>query len=134
MEHKILNPQLDVKLHDGEVAVRELTWPVLWQFLDKLSAHAGKLVGEDGKFIINAERIAGVVASSQDLSQRLILGTTGKDEEWLNKRPLGEVIQLLEASLEVNLSDSIIDRAKKIGSRLAGLFAGPPAKTISARS
>jgi hypothetical protein len=133
METKVLNPQKDVKLHDGEVAVRELTWPALWQLLEKLSEHAGKFVTEEGKFFINAEKISGLVMSSQDLSQRLILGTTGKDQEWLNKRPVGEVIDLLDASLEVNMSESIMNRAKKIGSRLAGLFAAPPAKTPSAK-
>jgi hypothetical protein len=133
METKVLNPVTDVKLHDGEIVVRELTWPALWQLLDKLSEHAGKFITEDGKMSLDAKAITSLVMSSQDLSTRLIIGTTGKDEEWLNKRSLGDVMLLLEASLEVNLSATIMDRAKKIGSRLASLFAAPPAKTPSAK-
>jgi hypothetical protein len=133
METKVLNPVLDVKLHDGTVVVKELTWPALWALLDKLSEHAGKFITEDGKLVITGEKITGIVMGSQDLSTRLILGTTGKDQEWLNARSLSEVMELLEASLEANLSESILNRAKKIGSRLAGLFAAQPAKTPSAK-
>lgn len=132
MEHSILNPHIDVKLRDGTVTVHELKWPMLWQLLAKLSAQAGEFVTMEGgkaSMSLSVEKIGALVTGSGELTQQLILGTTGKDEAWLKERHVGEVLDLLDASLNVNLSESIVGRVKKIGSRLQGLFAAQPAKT-----
>lgn len=61
--------------------------------------------------------------------------STGKDAEWLKQRSTLEIFALLDAALEVNLSDGLLELGKKVGGRLGRVFAAKtnttPASAIS---
>jgi len=61
--------------------------------------------------------------------------STGKDAAWLAQRSTLEIFALLDAALQVNLSDGLLELGKKVGGRLGRVFAAKtnttPASAIS---
>lgn len=105
----------EVEINGEKVKVGELTWHAMLELLKKLSAHVALLI-KDGKF--NLDQIVEVITSTGELADFIVAGATGKDAQWFQELPLGDAMEVLEAAIEINLSDTIIGRAKKAGGRL----------------
>lgn len=129
---EILNPITELKLGTETVAIRELSWPDAMVFLSKLAKQAGQFTTTDGRLEVTPEKLAEIVTSAQDLSEWLVLKSTGKDAEWLQQRSFSEGLDLLEAALSMNLRPDFFDKLKRIGSRFMGVLKAPqPALTSS---
>lgn len=139
----ILRPERTVKLSDGEVVVHDLPWHDALQFLKLLSSHAKDLlgnVGPDGRVNVGdiIPKLADLIGNVEELSTFLLTRSTGKSADWLLGAPIDqgrgreggrstlEVLALLDAALEVNLSDGLIELGKKVGGRLQRVL---PSKT-----
>ncbi|MES2692666.1 MAG: hypothetical protein V4773_04275 [Verrucomicrobiota bacterium] len=126
----VLRPQITVTLQSGDVTVRDLPWQDALEFLRKLSGHAKELLASstsDGRVDISTllPRLTDLVTNVQELSQFLLLSSTGKDEAWLKGLGTIEAMAVLDAALEVNLSDGLLELGKKVAGRLARVM---PAK------
>lgn len=118
----ILNPVVELTLRNEKLLVRELAWPDALQFLHLLSGHAGKMIGEDGKLKIDFSKLSALVASSQEVSEFLMLKSTSRDQTWLSTLSFRETLDVLDAALSINLSAEMFASGKKIEGRLRSLF------------
>jgi hypothetical protein len=93
----ILNPQLTVRVAGADVTVRDLPWPVMKEFLARLSAHIQTLIGsalaaqagrQDAALSAEAasaqagavgasvlQQLPAVIAQTTDLAEYLVLAT-----------------------------------------------------------
>jgi hypothetical protein len=129
MPPTILRPQITVKLASGEIVVRDLPWQDSLEFLKRLSVHAKDLF--QGAITITAEgkpqvdlavllpKLSDLVVNTGELAGFLLTKSTGKDEAWLASLGTIEAVALLDAALEVNLSEGLIELGKKVAGRLA---------------
>lgn len=127
----ILNPQKTVQIGSIEVTVRDLPWPVMKQFLDRLSNHlkASGARMSDASFF---DELPAITASASDLAEYLICATTGYTPEALAQRSSTEFLALLDASLEVVFNEHFIRLGKSVAERMQGAFS-PMGTTLSAK-
>ncbi|MBI5689241.1 MAG: hypothetical protein HZC55_04030 [Verrucomicrobia bacterium] len=133
----ILRPEITVTLSTGPVVVRDLPWQDALEFLRRLSLQAKEIlahaVSPDTGRIDLAQllpKLSDLVSGAGELSLFLLTRSTGKDEEWLRQHGTLETLALLDAALEVNLSDGLIELGKKAAGRLARVM--PATSTTSA--
>jgi hypothetical protein len=128
---EILNPITELKLADGTpVTIRELSWPDALVFISKLAKQAGSFTSSDGRLEVSPEKLSEIVISAQDLSEWLVLKSTGKDDAWLKERTFSEGLDLVEAAVSMNLRPDFFAKLKRIGSRFTGVLkASPPQST-----
>jgi len=146
----ILSPQKTVHVGGIEVTVRDLPWPIMKQFLDRLSHQVSGLIGSavsspDGpkdaaaigsKFL---DQLPGLVGNSVELSEYLVLETTNPPINHqpitLNQLTSTEFLTLLDASLEVVFNEEFVRLGKSVAERVQGAFnLGGPARTATALS
>jgi hypothetical protein len=127
----ILNPVVELTVRNEKLLVRELPWPDALQFLQLLSGHAGKMIGEDGRMKIDFGRLSALVTSSQEVSEFLMLKSTGRDQAWLAQLSFRECLDVLDAALSINLSPEMFNAGKKIEGRLRSLFGSEPATSTT---
>src|SRR5437660_1310660 len=145
-----------IEIDGREITVRDLPWPVMKQFLDRLSAKVKDLVGEslgaaragtDPTAIGAAflEKLPELIANSADLAEYLVLvtiqkpalkdsqpGDAGKLVDWLQQRSSTEFLTLLDAAIEVTFNDDFLRLGKAVAGRLRSAFAqATPALTPS---
>lgn len=138
---KTLRPQKTVPLASGDLIARDLPWQESLEFLRLLSGHAKELLaavnapGNEGKTneTLLAQllpKLTELITNAGGLSMFLLTKSTGKDAAWFAEN-LGtlETLEVLDAALEVNLSDELIALGKKVGGRLARVM--PAGKTTS---
>lgn len=132
----ILRPQITVSLQGGSVVVRDLPWQDALEFLRKLSTHAKDVLAaataSDGRIDVASilPKLTDLVANIGELSAFLLTKSTGKDDAWLKELGTFEALVVLDAALEVNLSDGLIALGKKVAGRLARVM--PAEVTTSA--
>lgn len=119
----VFNPVIVVEIGAQKIEVRELAWPDALAFITRLKEQAQSLTDESGNMRVDAPKLMEAISSNAELAAWLVCKTCRRTDEWLAERSLGEVLALVEASLEVNLS-VIGDRLKNVRGRLAGLAAG----------
>jgi len=120
-ETKILFPVEVLTLNGEAVEVSELKWPDAVAWLGQLGQGLAKYVGSTGRLGIDLGELTALVMDSAELSESLVLKSTGKPKEWLASISCGQFLAVLDTALKLNLSDDLLDRAKKIGARLAKL-------------
>ena len=119
----ILTPDATAKLSTGEtVTVKLLPWKRALEFFDKLDGAIKGLVNEEGDLVFVTTKIAAILKTNAGLAEWLVLETTGKGPEWLEKLHLGDMAKLTLKALEVNLA-SVAEEIKNVKGRLAILAA-----------
>lgn len=139
----ILTPQKIVQIGAIEITVRDLPWPVMKQFLDRLSHQVSGLIGSavsagkspdaaaiGSKFL---DQLPALVANSTELAEYLVCSTTGFNPDALRKHSSTEFLMLLDASLEVVFNDEFIRLGKSVAERVQGAFTSSPLTTLSGR-
>lgn len=116
-------PTINVKLRDGSVEVRELSWPDALCFYGKLKEQMQRLIGDKGEIKLDAQSIAAAIEENIGLGTWLVLTTTGKDEQWLVQRSLSEVLDVATEAAVLNIG-IIAERIKNGRSRLAKALGG----------
>ncbi len=124
-ETRILNPKKELMIAGETVTVRELAWMDALDFLKQLGGYLGKFISPKGEIEISASSITDIIANTDELSTALVTKTTGRDADFLRTVSLGQMLDLIDAALELNLSEEILAKGKKIAGRFQG-FAGVP--------
>ena len=151
----ILTPQKTVRIGGMEITVRDLPWPVMKQFLDRLSHQVSGLIGSavgsspDGpkdaamigsKFL---DQLPALISNSTELAEYLVSETcvvkeTKVEGAWLQQRTATEFLTLLDAALEVVFNEEFVKLGKSVAGRVQSAFTLPgmpltPATALSAR-
>lgn len=122
MEPSVFRPTTEVRLGQESVAVRELAWPDAFEFLGRLSRHAGQLLDAQGKLTFTFDKLADLVSQTQELSEFLLLKSTGRDQTWLRGLPFSQGLELLAVALEVNLTEDLLKNGVRLGEQFKRLF------------
>lgn len=129
-ETEILNPKKELTIAGETITVRELSWMDALDFIKQLAGYLGSLVDAAGNFRINIGTIADLVVTTNELALKLIAKTTGKDAAWIEALSLGDMLELIDIALALNLSDEILAKGKKIAGRFQKFAsAGAPPRT-----
>ncbi len=127
----VLNPVKTVKVQGADVEVRELRALDLLAFFKLVGEHAKKFLNDKGDVVFNIEKLIEVVNSSEELVEFLILKSTGCDAEWFRTISPGELLDLLDAAIELNLSEDLLKKAARLGDRLKAIFGPKTSRTDS---
>jgi hypothetical protein len=123
-EIPIFEPEIQVPLRDKSfILVTELAWPDALELFDKLKAQSAAFVTPEGNLTFDANRIIAAISQSVELTQWLVWKTTGKESDWMNQRTLSEILDVLVAAIEINLT-VVAERAKKVRGRARALLPG----------
>lgn len=127
----VLNSVKAVKVQGEDVEVRELRALDMLAFFKLVAAQAGKFFNAKGDVVFNLEKLSDLITGSEELVQFLVLKSTGRDAEWLGKVSPGELLDLLDAAIELNLTEDLLKKAGRLGDRLKGIFGPKTSKTDS---
>jgi hypothetical protein len=132
-EAQILFPQKELKIGGQTVIVRELAWPHATEFLSSLGKHVGELYDSAGKVKFGLSEIGDVIKNSAELSTYLLEKSTGRP---VGDFSLGAGLEVLDTALELNLSEEIMAKGKKLAGRFQGVIGGlnPTARRSAAAS
>jgi len=118
-----LYPQTDIALRDGRnVTVRELCFGDSMELFKRLQGHAGKLIDAQGRVILDAEHLAGIIAGIEDLSQFLLSKATSLPAEQVQALPLRDGLRVLEEAIALTLNEEVVGQAKKVAGRIKAAF------------
>lgn len=120
----VLDPDAQLTLADGaRVSVRELTWKEAKRFLQTLAARTADFVRVDpatGRTDIDSDAMLRIITT--DLGEELVVTATGRDAAWLEARPMGDFLRLLERAVALNLRPEMLNAGKAIAGRFTGLL------------
>lgn len=122
-ESQILFPQKELKIGDESFVVRELAWSEALDFLKKLGGYLGSLMNDKGELVVTVSGLTDLISNTQELSATLVAKATGRTAESFENLSLGQMLDLIDAALELNLSEEIIAKGKNIAGRFQR-FAG----------
>jgi hypothetical protein len=118
----ILHPVKTISIGGETVEVRELRWPEALGFLEELAKQAGQFLTSDGRLTFQADQLSRIIQESGGLVEYLVTKATGKDSGWLNARTPVEVLEVLQAAIELNVSPELFARGKALAGRLQSVF------------
>ena len=133
-----LYPQTDIALRDGRnVTVKELCWGDAMELFRRLQAHAGKLIDPQGRIILDADHLAGIIAGIDDLSGFLLSKATSLPVDQIQALPLRDGLRVLEEAIALTLNEEVVAQGKKVAGRVKAAFgietmtktASPPSAT-----
>lgn len=126
--NSIHNPTISVKLRpaaqssvatsEGEVAIRELSWPDALELYNRLMSQTRAFMDDKGQLVLTAGAIINAIQENIELGQWLVQKATGKDESWLQQRHLSEVLDVATEAAVLNVG-IIVERIKNARSRLS---------------
>jgi hypothetical protein len=129
-----------IRLPEETVTVVEMPWGKTIAFIEKLSERLADIMrvkaadGGGASLGLNLTDPIKLVTSSRLLTEELVLGATGKDVAWLEAQSPRAVLAILDAAIEINLSDELKKLGKAVGLRVAsglGLAGASSAQTSS---
>lgn len=123
MNNSIHSPIVRLQISDGEIEIRELSWPDAIELYGKLREQAEIFIGENGQFVLDPQKLVAAISQNIQLSEWLVKKATGKDENWLMSRTLGDVMGVIEEAAVLNIG-TILSRIKNGSSRLRTVVAG----------
>jgi hypothetical protein len=125
-----LTRSLVVPIDDGKVqiTVQEMTWLDMLAFLKLLSQHAKCLIDDVGRLSLDINKIVEIITGAQELSNFLIAKSSTIQPEQLHGLSFVDGLALLDAALELNLTEEVMTRAKKTVGRFGALLGLKPAR------
>lgn len=135
----VMTPESAVRLANGQsVTVREMRWPQMRLFLDRLGALANSLgaalrptvpaagggLAEVGASVLT--QLPELIRSSSDLSEELIRGCVPEVQAGrlvLDDLAASDALRLLDASLAVTLNEEVLGLGKSVAGRVAAVMA-----------
>jgi hypothetical protein len=132
---EIIKASRTVRLGSDEVIIRELNWMELRDLVDKMVAEIDKMkqAAKDGGPALTPQLALDMVRNSQELSEYVVLHTTGRDETWMQSLSLSEFMGTLDQALDLNLA-VLMGSVKKIRGRLQEVFGGRAAEPMTPTS
>ncbi len=122
-QRQIVVPGLDLP-----VTVREMKWGDAIAFVRLLSKELAGLIGVDaaGRASLNLGKLPEIVASSDTLTTALVTASTGLTPEALASLPASSALEVLEAAVDMNLTEALLGKLRRIGGKVAGAFGAAP--------
>ncbi|MBN8247467.1 MAG: hypothetical protein J0L84_08495 [Verrucomicrobia bacterium] len=135
----VMTPESVVRLAAGQsVTVREMRWPQMRVFLDRLGGLANSLgaalrpagpapgggLAEVGASVLT--QLPELIRSSSDLSEELIRGCVPEVAAGrliLDDLAASDALRLLDASLAVTLNEEVLGLGKSVAGRVAAVMA-----------
>jgi hypothetical protein len=118
--------KVTVELDGASVVVRELSWPQALELYQRLVGQANKFLTEKGDMVLTPAGVVEAISENIELVPWLAKAATGKDDEWIAQRPVGDVLEVATAAAELNVG-IIASRLKNARGRLRGLLGTAPA-------
>jgi hypothetical protein len=126
MEHAdILDPRKRVRIKGEELEIRGLTWKDHIRAVKELTATIMELLAQnkDGNATqLDAETIVSAITKQESLATWMITRSTGKDGAWVDSLRAAEALTILNAIVELNLTEEIIGLGKGLAERMSGVF------------
>ncbi len=115
----ILNPTTPVVVNGTTVEVRELRAVDGLQFIQKLSAYFGSFKKIDSEGTAVAE-VASLTIGATDLSEFLVLRSTGKQNAWLEEISFSDFFDVLSVAIQLNITEGLIKKARGVVDEVRG--------------
>ena len=123
MSVEILNPVKEIAVAGATWQVKEMNWRDGMQFLGMISKHASEVVsGEGGKVTVDFAKLPALVASMEELANFLLTRSTGRELAEVNALRFSDSLALIDAAIELNLSQELLERGKQIAGRVGAAF------------
>ena len=114
----ILNPVIEKTVNGKPITIRELRAIDGLQFIKKLSSYFGSFQGTTSDAV--QVKIAEVVTGAADVSEFLVLKSTGQTSSWLNEISTEEFLDVLESAIELNISEGLIKKGRGVVATVRG--------------
>ena len=122
MDNSILNPVRTVQLRAQAVDVSELTWKDYLRAVKMLASTVSKLLTPDGKVNSDPAAVVSAIADQEALASFVVSRATKRDEKWVEQLSLQDMLTLLTAVVEMNLTEEIIGTGKALAGRMGGIL------------
>jgi hypothetical protein len=118
-----------VVVREETIQVRELTAKEIAYILQKFTDTATSLINADGDLIVDREKIVKAVIANTDLAFWIMERACTRDTKWVESLVPREMFPLIEAILDLNLSEEVMAGGKKLLGR--ALMILPPLPKLS---
>jgi hypothetical protein len=123
MNIEVLNPVRSLTIAGGEWTVQELNWRDGMTFLGMVSKHAGEIIGGDlQKIEIDFAKLPALIGNVKELGDFLLTKATGRKQEEIDALRFQEALEVMEAAIELNLSEELLQRGKSVAGRVGAAF------------
>lgn len=125
MSIEILTNAKEVRLSTkARVTVRGLPWGDAFRLLKHAGEAANELfvATETGEVQADLSRLPELLLQSSDLASMLLDGATDIAVEEIVTLPIEDVLALIDAALELTVTEGVQKNAAALGARLGGLF------------
>lgn len=127
MKEDVLNAVRLVKVRGEQVEVRELTWKDYVRAVKQMTGTILGLIGDGGKIsmdaiVLNREKLTEAIGAQEDLVAWVLAKSTSRDQAWVDSLSAREVLPLLDAVIELNLSPEVIEQGKKLAGQMGEAF------------
>lgn len=122
---EVLTNVRDVRLSGGKtVQVRGLAWGDAFRFLKRAGTSAKELfvAGDSGEVKADLSRLPELILESEELAAVLLEASTRLADSEVAALPIEDVIGLIDASLDLTITEGLQKNVSALGKRLKGLF------------
>jgi len=124
----ILNPVISVPNIKGEtVDVKELTWKEYLRAMKELASSMLRFL-EAGKteltlaVVLDPKKIIEAIGEQEAMVEWILAASTNRKVEWIRTLSGREILALLEAVVQLNLSDEVVSSGKALAGRMRVIF------------
>ncbi|HXG46254.1 MAG TPA: hypothetical protein VNO52_01420 [Methylomirabilota bacterium] len=122
MNNSLLNPTRTIAVNGQEVEIRELRAIDALAFAKLLAEQLSRIAGAGQQLVIDLGKLVELVAASEQLSNFLVLKSTGRPAAWLAEITLADYLDVLEAAIELNLREDLQKKFVALGGRVARIL------------
>ena len=123
MSTEVIEGLVRVKIRGENVEVRELTWKKYLNAVKELTGTILGLIGEGSKIILDKQKLLDAVNAQEGLVEWVLVASIpSKDQAWVESLSARELLPLVKAVIELNLSEEIIQSGKEVGGRMAAVL------------
>lgn len=119
----IHNPVRRIDVRGELITVKELVWKDCLQAVREMTATVLQLLGPGGTtMVLDKEKIVAAITQQEQLVTWVLEKATGKPQDWIATLRPRELLPLVEAAVELNLSDEVVKSGKALAGRMGGVF------------
>lgn len=127
MKDDVLNPVRTVKIRGQDIEVKELTWKDYLRAVKDLTGSVIKLFGQKielqkGEITLNRDRLIEIIGEQETLVQWVLEKSTGQPKEFIAGLSAREVFPLIEAVVDLNLSEEVTGPGKMLAGRMGDIL------------
>jgi hypothetical protein len=118
---EILDP---VKTDGLKWPVKEMNWRDGMAFLGLIGKHASEIGIESsgGKVALDFAKLPALIGNVKELGDFLLTKSTGREQAEIDALSFKEAVALMDAAVELNLSEELLQRGKSVAGRVGAAF------------